>query len=236
MINYKELEHSTFMRFKSEADWLKAKEKTIGGSEVAALLNKSNWLTKDDIYNKMVYGKSKKVSENEKMSKGKKAEKHIRTLFTLDNPHYEVINQPTRGNWMFVRKDKPYISCSPDGLFIEKKTKELWGLEIKYIDLIKNDDKELWENDTLPEHYLCQVLQYLIAMPELKGVVLYAHKKYYRFINGAKVPTHTYSEQYPYVVCRDDYLKEIAYIESKETDFYENNVKLRRRPKTVIRF
>ena len=231
-MDYKNLEKSTYLRFPNEAEWLKAKEKTIGGSEVAAILGKSRWMSKDDLYNKIVLGKVKKFKENEKMSKGKEAEKHIRRLFELDNPQYKVINQPIRGNWMFVRKDKPYISCSPDGLL--KQGNQLWGLEVKYIDLITNESKNIWDYDTIPEDYLCQVLQYLIAIPELTGVVLYAHKKYYKF-NEDKIPVHTYSQEYPYVIWRDDYKDEIAFIEKKETEFYEENIKLRKRPKLVIK-
>jgi len=220
--------------FKTKQEWLKAKEKTIGGSEAAAIVNKSKWLTINDIYNKMVLGKCKKVIENEKMADGIKAEPHIRALFALDHKEFKVKNPP-RGYWFFARTDKPYLSCTPDGLLTKVINGALWGLEIKFVDLIKHEDKEMWENDTLPDQYLYQVLHDLVVITDMFGMVLNAHLKYYKKNDKGKY-VFDYAVDKSYVIYRDEFNKSIAYLENRETDFFENNVKVRRRPNLVIKF
>ena len=227
--NYKKTSYLT------KKEWLEAKEKTIGGSEAAAILNKSKWLTPNDIYNKMVLGKCKTVIENEKMLDGTLAESHIRALFALDHKEFKVKNPPQKGYWFFSRIDKPYLSCTPDGLLTKVTSGSLWGLEIKNIDLIKREDRELWESDTLPDQYLYQILQYLVVFNDMLGVVLNAHLKYYKR-NDKNEYEFDYAVDRSYTIYREEFVGAIKYLENKETEFYENNVKLKKRPKLVIKF
>lgn len=229
MKNYKKIS------FKTKEDWLKAKQQTIGGSEAAAILNKSKWLTLDDVYNKFVYGKEKSVQENERMIKGTRAEDHIRQLFGLDTDEFEVISPAKKRYVMYVRKDKPYISCTPDGFAIVKANGRKYGLEIKDVELRKNAEINTWEGNTLPDQYYCQCLQYLVAMNDLDGVILVAHLKKYGFDNETKKWFYKESVTRPYFIYRKSAQAAIAYLEGKETTFYEENVKKRVRPKLVIK-
>ena len=228
MKNYRKL------RFNTKEEWLKAKEKTIGGSEAAAILEKSKWLSKNDIYNKMVLGKCKTVMENEKILDGIEAEPHIRALFAIDHKEFKVKNPPKKGYWLFQRTDKPYLTCTPDGLMTKVVSGSLWGLEIKCVDVIKREDKEMWENDMLPDQYLFQVLHDLVVITDMLGMVVNAHVRYYKKNDKGKY-VFDYAVDKSIIVCREDYNKSITYLESRETDFFENNVTKRKRPALVIK-
>ena len=222
-------------RIYTEAEWLEAKNKTIGGSEAAAIINKSKWLTPDDLYNKLVYGKAKNVSPNEKMAKGTAAEEHIRALFALDfYGRFHMLKLPTKKKCMYIRRDKPYISCSPDGLAIYSRSGKRWGIEFKYVELIKTEDKNVWEGGILPDQYFCQCLQYLVAMPELEGVVLFAHCQYFRHDDETDEWLFDHAVDRPYFVYRKDVADQIEFLERKETEFWEVNIKGRKRPKLRI--
>lgn len=222
-------------RVYTEAEWLEAKNKTIGGSEAAAIINKSKWLTPDDLYNKLVYGKAKSVAPNEKMARGTAAEEHIRALFALDfAKQFRLIKLPTKKKVMYVRADKPYISCSPDALAINLKTGKRWGVEFKYVELIKNEDKNVWEGGMLPDQYFCQCLQYDVAMPELEGVILFAHCQYFRHDDETDEWLFDHAVDRPYVIARKDVADQIEFLERKETEFWTVNIQGRKRPKLRI--
>ena len=219
----------------TEAEWLEAKNKTIGGSEAAAIINKSKWLSQDDLYNKLVYGKAKSVAPNEKMAKGTAAEEHIRALFALDfRGRFHMLKLPTKKKCMYIRKDKPYISCSPDGLAIYGRSGKRWGIEFKYVELIKNEDKNVWEGGLLPDQYFCQCLQYLVAMPELEGVILFAHCQYFRHDDETDEWVFDHAVDRPYFIVRKDVSDQIEFLERKETEFWEVNIQGRKRPKLRI--
>lgn len=220
--------------YKTKETWLEAKDKTIGGSEAAAIVNKSKWLTPNDIYNKMVLGKRKTIIENEKMRDGIEAEEHIRGLYAIDhNKELIVKNPPKSGYWLFVRKDKPYLSCTPDGLIHKITSGSLWGLEIKNVDLIKGEDKRAWEDNMIPDQYLYQLLQYMVVFNDMLGVVLQAHLKYYeRKENGKYELSHAVDKSF--TIYREEFEPALKYLEKKETEFYEQNIRLKKRPKLVL--
>lgn len=219
----------------SREEWLTAKMKTIGGSEAAAIVNKSKWVSLDDLYNKFIYGRVKKIANNERMVEGTIAENNIRNLFALDfAKKFEVIAPPKRKQWFFYLRNKPYISCTPDGLLINKQTHNLWALEIKDVELRTREDKNLWESDLLPDQYYFQNLQSMVVIKELEGAVLFAHLKYFKHNDQTDEWEFDYAVDRPYFIIRDSVSAHIEYLEKRETDFYENNVKARKRPKLVI--
>jgi len=213
-------------------EWLKEKEKTIGGSEAAAILGKSKWLTPNDLYNKLALGKTKVIKSNSKMEDGITAEPHIRALFANDNKEFIVQNPPARKAWLFIRKDKPYLSCTPDGLMIKKSNGALWGYEAKNVDLIKREDKDVWEADTIPDQYLYQIIHDMVVMNDLEGMAINAHLKYYKKENDVYV--FDYAVDKYFLLYRSDIKGVISYLENEETNFMENHVLARKRPPVMF--
>jgi predicted phage-related endonuclease len=221
--------------YKTKSEWLNARG--IGGSSAAAICNKSKWLTANDVYNELALKKRKKVVENERMIEGVQSESAIRLLFSLDyKDEYKVINPPSRAYWLFRRTDKEYITCTPDGLLVDLKTGKLGGLEIKNVEMIKRDIRSLWENNTLPDQYYFQCLHYFVAKPDIEFVCLFAHLKYFIHDDKNDKWVFDHAVDKPYWIYKQDVISHIEFLEKKETEFYENNIRAKRRPKIVISF
>ncbi len=218
-----------------KGEWLA--HRVIGGSFAAAVVNKSKWFTPNDVYNELALGKKKRIPENERMVEGVKSENAIRQLFTLDyKKEYSVINPPTKGYWLFRRTDKEYITCTPDGLLTDLKTGKLGGLEIKNVEMIKRDVRDLWENNTLPDQYYYQCLHYFVAITDLEFVCLFAHLKYFVYDDESKKWVFDHAVDKPYWIYKKDVIAHIEFLEKKETEFYEHHIQAKRRPKIVISF
>jgi len=205
----------------------------IGGSDASAILGKSKWGTPSDIYDRLVNGNIKHKPQNERMRIGTLAEEHIRKLYELYHKDYKIISPPKTKHWLFIRKDYPLITCTPDG--IVKKQDGLYGLEIKDVELYKKEDKDAWESGILPEQYFYQVLHYMVTINDLNGVILVANLHYMKY----DILTNKYILDYvvmkEYILKRKDCDKSIEYLENKEIDFINNNVKTKTRPKIIIK-
>ena len=72
-------------------------------------------------------------------------------------------------------------------------------------------------------------------MNDLRGVILNAHIKYYKR-NDKGEYEFDHASDVPYTIYREEFEHSIAYLENKETDFYEKHVKVKNRPAVVIKF
>lgn len=216
--------------FRKKADWLKARG--IGGSDSAAIIGKSKWLTANDIYNRIVLGKEKPIRTNELMEDGTKAEKHLAELFALNNKELKIT--APRGYWLFRRKDHPLMTVSPDRLAVNKITKKKYGVEIKKVRLYKKEDKTDWEDGNIPDQYYCQTLKYMIVMNDLDGVYIYAELDYYDFNEETKKYEYSFSILKQFLITRDEKQEDIKFLEKCEIKFIEENINKKQRPKTII--
>jgi predicted phage-related endonuclease len=221
--------------FKTREDWLE--NRGIGGSDAAAICNKSKWKDACDVYNALVHPKPKAEVKNARMVEGTLAEPLIRQLFELEHPEYKVIHPPKKGSWMFRRKDYPLLTVTPDGLLEEKLTGDRYGLEIKDIELRKREQKEMWLNNTLPDEYFFQALHYLVVMNDLKGVLLVARLKYYAFDYNNEYTLDHVETRYFWITIDDEGIaKSIEYLEKKEIAFILYNIGKKKRPPRQIEF
>ena len=219
----------------NEREWLEMKNHTIGGSEAAAVLNKSKWMTSNDLYNKLALGKVKTFKSNDRMLEGQTTEKFIRGLFLHDfKEQFELIKLPTKNRTIFIRKDKQYLSCTPDSLATNRWTGNLWGIEFKNVELRSKEEKDIWESKDLPDQYYWQDIQYLVVLTDLEGVLLYAHLKYFSFNEEKQKWEFDHAEDRAFPMYRKEVSSHVAYLEKKETDFVEINVKGHKRPATSI--
>lgn len=221
--------------YKKRTDWLNSRG--IGGSDLAALFNESKWKTPDDLYDELALGKKSVIKANETMIKGTLAEANIRNLFALDYADdFKVTNPPLKGFWIYRRKDKKYMTVTPDGLLKNLHDGSRGGLEIKYVSLIKRSDKDIWENNSLPDQYYWQLIQYMAVIGKLDYVYLFAHLKYFVFDEANQKQVFDHSVDRSYLLNRKDCLADIARAEEKQTEFWEDNVLKRKRPDMVIKF
>ena len=167
--------------------------------------------------------KKRKVKENARMILGKANESIIADLFGNDfGNEYTVINQPKGKYWIFYRADKPYLTCTPDRLLINKETGELEGLEIKDVELVRKKDKEIWLCDELPINYLLQCVWYFVVFTDMKKVTLFPNLKFYSYADKKK--TYEYSMHKRYTLYREDCEKLIAHCEKCADGFWDNHI------------
>lgn len=222
-------------RFRTRDEWLKARASSIGGSDLALILGKAKFGTLDELFDRMMGKPQKEEKPTERMIEGTLTEESIRKLFSFDFPKYKVIEPPKKGNWLWKKPGSEFIHCSPDGILIEKDTRRFGGLEIKNVELAKKDDIDMWGSNQLPEQYYWQCIQYMLAIPSLEFVVLYAHLKYlFPFGNGWETAM---CEDRPFFIRRADEStqKAIRFAFMKESEFYERYVKTGKRPALTIK-
>lgn len=166
--------------FANRSSWLKARTR-IGGSDAAAVIGKSHWMSNIELWElKTGRRQSKDMSENELVEYGTKAEEHIRALFALDHPEWEVCYEP---NNLWTNPDFPFAHASLDGWLVtpENSTKpprERGVLEIKTAEIQNAQQAAAWKN-RIPDYYYTQML-WNMAVTEADFGILVAQLKYKR--------------------------------------------------------
>lgn len=137
------------------ADWLAARRKGIGGSDVAAILRVSRYAGPLRVF----YEKFGLLDDedNEAMEWGRRLEVAVRQKFADEHPEFCV--RPGPG--LIAHPDRPWQLATIDGLAAETPTGEPVALlELK----TGNSGAEEWGEeltDEVPLPYLCQVTWYL---------------------------------------------------------------------------
>lgn len=145
--------------FENTDEWLKAR-KAIGGSDAAALVGLNPYKTNVDLWReKTGRAAAPDISNEDYVKFGHDAEPHIRALFALEHPEYDV---GYVSNNMFFNDKYPFAHASLDGWMWEKDTGRLGILEIKTTNILQSMQREKW-NDRIPDNYYCQVLWYLMV-------------------------------------------------------------------------
>ena len=195
----------TMTTLKSRSDWLKHRQRYIGGSEAAAIVAMNPYMTNQDLWEiKTGIRVPEDISKKDYVKYGTKAEKHLRDLFKLDYPQYKV-EYKANNSW---HNDKyPWAAASLDGVLTEKETGRKGILEIKTTNILQSMQKEKW-NHRIPNSYYCQCLWYL-AVTEFDFVKLRAQLKS-EFDNEVYIQTKTYHIERADVQDDIDYLMKEA--------------------------
>lgn len=139
-------------------EWLEERKKGIGGSDAATILGLNPYKTSIQLWEEKTGRKqAEDISNKPYVQYGTKAEEHLRELFKLDFPQYEVSHQE---NTIIKHPTYPFLFASLDGQLVDKETGELGVLEIKTSEILRSMQKEKWK-EKIPDNYYCQVLHYL---------------------------------------------------------------------------
>lgn len=202
------------MRYADRAAWLKGRCNTIGASEAAAVLGKSPWMNEVELWERK---RGKEVEEkcNANMTRGQRSEAHIRELYSIEMG-YDILDGT---NIILVSTENPFMSCTLDGILLEHDKD--WS-EIPVVFEIKSARKnDMWGNDTIPDHYLIQVLHQLAVTGWDKAILRV------RFFAS---PGYEAAWEKSYTFLREDYEDQIEALISKERWFWEFNVKNGHKP------
>lgn len=128
-------------------EWHSARQDSIGGSDVASVMDKSPWKSAFTLWAE----KTGLIETNQEPSMpmilGTAFEPVIRLLFQDKNKEFFTVHET--GTWSSIQD--PFMIANPDGI-IEWHDGKLSLLEIKFT-------RQYW--DELPEHYNLQVQHYL---------------------------------------------------------------------------
>lgn len=142
-------------RYSDKEEWRENRIHGIGGSDAAAALGMSKWMSNVDLW-KIKTGRKRQedISNNPNVKYGTNAEEPLRQLYTLTvEDRYDVHYRP---DTILINKQKQFMRYSPDALLIEKETGRLGIWECKTASAYKLD-KKLWKTE-IPREYYIQVL------------------------------------------------------------------------------
>lgn len=205
------------MEIKNNEEWLSARKKGIGASEAAAVVGLSPWKTNVDLWKEKTGRKQPDdISDKDCVAYGHAAEGHIRELFALDYPRYDVSYGGAFD--MVYNEDYPFIFATIDGRLVEKETGRHGVLEIKTTSIVRSMQKEKWWNNgpCIPDQYYTQVCHQLLATG-WDFAVLHAQLKY-------QYGDDIRSERRTYFIERSEVLDDIEYLKNAEIKFWNENV------------
>lgn len=193
-------------------EWLKERENGIGASESACILGLNPFKSNVELWEEKT-GRKKPadISDNPKVAYGTEAEKHLRELFKLDFPEYEVEYEEFK---IIRNTEYPFIFATLDGKLTDQN-KRNGILEIKTTQINNTNDWAKW-NNRLPEQYYVQNLHQLISTGYEFAVLKAQIKTNYH--NEIKLDTRHYHIE------RADVEEDIKHLKEKLLEFWNINV------------
>ena len=200
----------SMITLKNREEWLAKRKSFIGGSDASCIIGCNPYKNNVELWEEKVGLRTPEdISEKEYVKYGTEAEEHLRALFALDYPQYEV---KYAENNMWLNDSFPFGHASLDGWLLEKETGRMGVLEIKTTNIIQSIQKEKW-NHRIPDNYYAQVLHYL-AITGLDFVCLKCQMKYN--YNG-----EIFLNTKHYFIEREEVVEDIAYLMKAEEIFNE---------------
>ena len=205
-------------------EWLEARKNGIGASEAACLVGLSPFKTNVQLWEeKTGRREATDISNNPRGKYGTEAEEHLRALFGLDFPQYEIVYD--QFGMISNNQKLPFAFATLDGDLTDKATGRRGVLEIKTAEINRMVQWAEW-GEQIPQHYYVQVCHQLLATG-YDFAILKAQLK------------HTGKNGYPcfttrhYAMERADLLPDIDWLAEKEITFWEC-VKNNRRPDLIL--
>lgn len=204
----------------SREEWLKHRSR-IGGSDAAAIVGLNPYKTNTELYlEKTGQKESPDISDKPYVLYGTKAEEHLRELFRLDFPQYQV---QYFDNNMYLNSRYPFAHASLDGELTDEDGRR-GILEIKTTNILQSMQKEKWR-DRIPDNYFIQVLHYLMVT-EFDFVVLKAQLK-------SEFGGQIYLQTKHYFIERSEVAGDIEYLAEEERKFWKC-VEVKRMPDLIL--
>lgn len=204
--------------YKDRDEWKSKRIKGIGGSDASVLVGMNPWKDTNTLWKeKNGIIQAEDISNKDVVQYGTAAEEHLRNLFALDYPNYEV---QYMDNTTLQSVEYPWMLYSPDGLLVEKSTgrKGIWECKTSLIN--NRTQKEKW-NNRIPDYYYIQVLHGLLVTG-FDFIVLKAQLKEIWKDGGVHLDTRHY------LINRDEVLEDLEWLLRKEikqyTKYYLNNI------------
>lgn len=205
----------------SRDEWLKMRIKGIGGSDAGTVIGVNKYKTNVQLWEeKTGITVPEDISDKPAVSFGKLAEPHLRELFHLDYPEYDLDYHEF---YMYINDKYPFIFATLDGELTDKDGKK-GILEIKTCTIQNSNQWNEWD-DKLPDTYYTQLLHQLAATG-WDFAILRAYIRYYK--NGALRVTMR-----EYRIEKSDVQADIDYLIQRESSFWKD-VTNKTRPALIL--
>lgn len=205
---------------KDRDEWL-ANRSRIGGSDASAIVGMNPYRTNIELWQiKTGQLVPEDISDKPYVKYGTQAEEHLRELFRLDFPEYQV--EYTENN-MFLNDRFPFAHASLDGWLTDQDGRQ-GILEIKTTNILQSMQKEKW-NHRIPDNYYIQLLHYFMVT-EFDFAILKAQLK-------SEFNREIYLQTRHYKIERSEVQEDIEFLEDAERIFW-NQVKERKRPDLIL--
>lgn len=147
-------------RFETREEWLRNRLRSLGGSEISAVIGCNPYMDNVALWElKTGRKEAEDISDKPYVQYGTQAECHLRALFELDFPQYQV-GYVENNSW---RNDRyPWAQASLDGWLTDPDGRR-GVLEIKTSDVLSSMHKERW-NNMVPPNYYAQCLMYMAVI------------------------------------------------------------------------
>ena len=192
---------------KTREAWLTLRRGGIGGSDAGTVLGLNKYKTNLELWEEKTGRAESEFTGNEATRYGQKAEEHIRALFHLDHPDYNLDYHEFR---MHGNEKYPFMYATLDGELTGNGKKGV--LEIKTATIQNNGQWSEWEN-RIPDTYYAQVVHQL-TVTEWDFAYVRAYLRYYK--DGDLRATIR-----DYYIDADDIKNDAAALIEAETKFWD---------------
>jgi len=195
---------------KTHDEWLSARCAGIGGSDAACVLGMNKYKTNVQLWKeKTGITVPKDISDKPAVAYGKQAEFHLRELFALDFPQYDIEYHEYR---MYANDNYPFIFATLDGELTDESGKK-GILEIKTTTIQNSSQWDEWDGG-VPQNYYIQVLHQMLATC-WNFAVLKAHIRYFKNNDICTATRH-------YFIDRNEVQEDIKTLLEAEIKFWEH--------------
>lgn len=198
------------LKIDNHDDWITQRRKGIGGSDAGTVLGVNKYKTNVELWEeKTGQREPEDISDKPAVKFGKFAEEHLRELFRLDFPDYDLSYHEF---WMYVSDEYPFIYATLDGELTAPDGRR-GILEIKTCTIQNKLQWDDWE-DRIPQSYYAQILHQLAATG-WDFVILKAYIRYYKDGELRVAIRH-------YRIERKDVEGDILYLIDREAEFWNS--------------
>lgn len=212
---------SRMIILKNREEWLQERAGRIGGSDASAVLGMNPYRTNLELWQiKTGQLVPEDISDKPYVKYGTEAEKHLRELFKLDFPEYQVFYEE---NNMWLNDKYPFAHASLDG-WLQEQDGRMGVWECKTTNILQSMQKEKWKG-RIPDNYYIQLLHCLLVT-EFEFAVLKAQLKY-------EFDGEIYLQTKHFKIERSEVEEDIKILESSEKAFWKQ-VQERKRPGVIL--
>lgn len=212
--------------------WLEERKKGIGASEASSVVGLNPYKTNIQLWEEKTGRVTPEdIGDKPYVKYGVDAEYHLRELFKLDYPEYEVGYEEFK---IHRHPEYPFLFATLDGELTDTVTGERGILEIKTTNILQSMQKEKW-NDRIPENYYIQVLHQLLVTG-WDFVILKANLRSVWGGSGQFDPLNpeVRIQTKHYTIKRSDVIQDIDYLKEREIAFWYDFVIKDRKPNLLL--